>query len=83
MHKNTQCPLKHTVTIPFLFINTPWVTSVALLVKHPSLDFGSGQDLTVLRSSLSLRLCAGWGAFLSFSLSLCYSFPSKKKKSIL
>ena len=41
---------------------------VAYVVKHPSLDFSSGHDLRVVRSSPELG-STGHGGFLRFSLS--------------
>jgi len=59
-------------------INVCRGTWVAQSVKHPTLDFSSGHDLRVMRSSPA-------GACLRFSLSLCCPPPtgllklSKKK----
>ena len=53
-----------------------WDTRVVQAVKHPTLDFGSGHDLTVVRSSqdsLSLSLCPPSTHSLS---------PKKKKKRL-
>ena len=36
-------------------IKNVWGTWVAQFVKHPALDFGSGHDLTVIRSSPVLQ----------------------------
>ena len=50
---------------------------MAQLVKHSTLDFSSGHDLTVHESELCIQLCTGraepaWDSF-SLSLSLCPS----------
>ena len=46
-------------------------------VEHPTLDFGSGHDLTVheIKSCLRLRVLMAWGLLRmrSLSLSLCPS----------
>ena len=47
-------------------------TWVAQLVKHVTLDFGSGHDLMVCGIEPSLWLCSECGACLGFSLpTLC------------
>ena len=49
---------------------------MARLVKHPALDFGSGHDLTVVRSSpMSGFVLSKRGDCLGFSLSLSLSTP--------
>jgi len=45
-------------------------TWVAQSAKHPPLDFDSGHDLRVMRSSPQVRLSTRCGACLKFSLSL-------------
>ena len=48
----------------------PWV---AQLVEHPTLDFGSGHDLTVREFEPNIRLCAYRTEPAWDSLSLCPS----------
>ena len=60
-------------------------TWVAQSVEHPTLDFGSGHDLTVLRIEPSIRLCADNTELardplsLLLSLSLCMLSLSQNK----
>jgi len=48
---------------------TCWHAWVAQLVKHPTLDFGSGYDIKPC-----VMLCSQWGICLRLSLSLSLSF---------
>ena len=62
------------VLVLFFFFNVCLLPAwAAQLVKHPSLDFGSGHDLTVRGIEPCVSLCA----CLEFSLSLplCLPFP--------
>ena len=54
---------------------------VAQSVKHLTLDFGYGHDLTVGATEPGVRLCAGGAepAWESLSLSLCAPPPPNKK----
>ena len=71
-----------------------WGTWVAQLVKRPTLEFGSGPDLRVVSSSLTLGSVLGvepaWGSLLSLprsppppllSLSLSLKNPNKTKQN--
>ena len=51
---------------PLMFTEGAWV---ALLVKHPTLDFGPGGDLKVREFELCIGLCADSMSSLSLSLS--------------
>ena len=48
---------------------------VAQSIKHPSLDFGSGHDLTIHGIEPCLGLGADSAESASLSLSLCLSLP--------
>ena len=53
-----------------------WGSWVAQLVKHQSLDFGSGHDLTYGGElEPDMELCAEHGVCLRFSASPCPSAP--------
>ena len=60
----TQCYLKEY-----------WGTWVTQLVKHPTLDFDSGHDLTVREMEFHVRLCADSPEPAWDSLSLFLSAP--------
>ena len=53
---------------------------MAQSVEHPTLDFGSGHDLTVCEIEPRIRLHAMCGACLGFSLSLFAPALSKIKR---
>ena len=63
-------------------------TWVAQSAEHPTLDFGSGHDLTVCEFEPHIRLCAEYRACLKLSLSFplplssALSLSTKKKKKI-
>ena len=66
--------LLKTLTLKYLL----WGAWVAQLVKHPTLDFGSGHDLIVHGIESYIGLCTdlmAW-AYLGFSLSLSLPFPA-------
>ena len=48
---------------------------MAQLVKHPTLDFGRGHDLTVMRSSPTLGSMLGMELLWILSLSLLLPLP--------
>ena len=62
-----------------------WVTRVAQSVKHPTLDFYSGHDLTVCGVKPSITLCVdsmepAWDSLpLSLSAPLLLSLSQNKK----
>ena len=66
------------VSNPFLqnIYRGTWVTQ---WVKHPTLDLGSGHDLTVCEIEPRVCLHARGGACLRFSLSLSLSLSQIKK----
>ena len=49
-------------------------------IKHPTLDFGSGHDLTVREIEPHVRLCADSAEFAWDSLSPSLSAPPPQKK---
>ena len=53
---------------------------VAQLVKHPTLDFGSGHDLRVCEMESHTGFCAERGACLRFSVSAHAHSKIKKTK---
>ena len=81
--------LGHGGRIPFK--SPPGGSLVAQLVKHPTLGFGSGHDLTVCEFEPCVRLCAdtvepAWDSLLpslSGSLPLALKLINKLKKESL
>lgn len=53
----------------------PGSTWVAQLVEQPTLGFGPGHDLRVIRLSPCVRLCTGHGAYIRSSLPLPLPHP--------
>ena len=65
------------MTKPISSVNLSWGTRVAPSVKQPTLDFGSGRDLTLRGFKLSIGLCADSAEPAWDSVSLSLSAPPR------